>query len=473
MREEIISAGIDVGTSTTQLVFSLITVENLASMFSVPRVTIIDKKVIYRSNIYFTPLISQSEIDAEGVKNIVEKEYINAKISKSDVKTGAVIITGETSRKINAESVTNTLSGLAGDFVVAAAGPDLESIIAGKGAGADKISKDYKGVVVNLDIGGGTTNISVFRRGELLDVGCLDIGGRLIKLDSNGKIIYIADKIKSLMANLDVKIAVGDVADELKLRKIAARLVKLLEMAVGLIPRNNDYKHIVTNKGIKSEHPIDYITISGGVGDIVYTSQKDSIFEYEDIGVLLGQEIKKSSLVKELKLMIPNETMRATVIGAGSHTADISGSTIFYNDSFFPLKNIPILKLNEFEEKTELIARKIHEKIEWTRTDGIIQQAAIAIKGKKNYTFNEINILAKEIVKGMEEVINKNYILFVLIEEDIAKVLGQSIYTKLGFKNNVLCIDNITVENGDYIDVGYPIANGAVVPVVIKTLIFG
>ena len=46
------------------------------------------------------------------------------------------------------------------------------------------------------------------------------------------------------------------------------------------------------------------------------------------------------------------------------------------------------------------------------------------------------------------------------------------IYTELEFKRDVLCIDSISVDNGDYIDVGNPVANGAVVPVVIKTLVF-
>ena len=146
MKEEILSAGIDIGTSTTQLVFSKFYIENTASMFSVPKVTIVDKEIIYRSNIYFTPLLSQKEIDAEKVREIIEKEYKLAGVKPEEVKTGAVIITGETSRKNNAENVAEMLSGLAGDFVVATAGPDLESIIAGKGAGADRISKDYKGM---------------------------------------------------------------------------------------------------------------------------------------------------------------------------------------------------------------------------------------------------------------------------------------------------------------------------------------
>ena len=51
------------------------------------------------------------------------------------LRTGAVIITGETARKENANEVLEALSDLAGDFVVATAGPDLESILAARGAG--------------------------------------------------------------------------------------------------------------------------------------------------------------------------------------------------------------------------------------------------------------------------------------------------------------------------------------------------
>ena len=131
MREELLSVGIDIGTSTTQLIFSKIIVENMASSYSVPRIVIVDKEIIYRSEIYFTPLISLRESDGLKVRDIIQKEYKKAGIDPSKIDTGAVIITGETARKENAEEVLTTLSGLAGDFVVATAGPDLESIISG------------------------------------------------------------------------------------------------------------------------------------------------------------------------------------------------------------------------------------------------------------------------------------------------------------------------------------------------------
>ena len=75
MAETLLSVGIDIGTSTTQLVISRLTLENRANLFSVPRVAIAGREVLYRSAIHFTPLLSDTVIDAQGVRAIVEEEY--------------------------------------------------------------------------------------------------------------------------------------------------------------------------------------------------------------------------------------------------------------------------------------------------------------------------------------------------------------------------------------------------------------
>ena len=219
MRQEIKSIGIDIGTSTTQLVFSRIVVENVAGSYNVPRVSIVEKEVIYRSKIYFTPLRSATEIDAEAVQKIVSQEYKAAGMKPEDLSTGAVIITGETARKQNANEVLAALSDFAGDFVVATAGPDLESVLAARGAGTDVLSEEHRSVVANLDVGGGTTNIAVYQKGTLRGVCCLDIGGRLIKV-TDGKISYIFHKTKKLAEDHGIHISVGERADEDKLYKI-------------------------------------------------------------------------------------------------------------------------------------------------------------------------------------------------------------------------------------------------------------
>ncbi|WP_291578605.1 ethanolamine ammonia-lyase reactivating factor EutA [Clostridium sp. UBA6640] len=475
MREEILSVGIDIGTSTTQLVFSNITIENTASNFSVPRIKIVDKNIIYRSEIYFTPLITQTKIDKDKVREIIEGEYKNAGVKPSDVETGAVIITGETARKENANEVLQSLSGFAGDFVVATAGPDLESIIAGRGAGADKISDEENAYVVNIDIGGGTSNLALFKNGELVDTGCLDIGGRLIKIDKDTKkIYYIYPKIKKLAQSIGVNIEVGDIAEIDKIRKIASAMAEILEEAVCIKQRSSMYDEIQTNKGLKDGYNIEYITFSGGVADYIYNEDYSDPFRFGDMGVVLGEEIKKSNLAKKLKVRTAIETIRATVVGAGSHTTDISGSTITYTSDVFPIKNLPILKLSKEDEDGgfESIERAINEKLKWFNLENESQRVAVALKGLKNPSFDEVQKLSKSLINGMAELLEKEYPIFVIVENDIAKVLGQTMYIQLGKKKNVVCIDSIKVENGDYIDIGKPLINGKVVPVVIKTLVF-
>jgi ethanolamine utilization protein EutA len=474
--DKILSVGIDIGTSTTQVIFSEITLENMASGFAVPRINIIDKEVIYKSDIYFTPLISQTEIDGKKVKKIVESEYKKAGISKKNVSTGAVIITGETARKKNASLISEQLSDLAGDFVVATAGPDLESIIAAKGAGADELSKKKNAVVINFDIGGGTTNIAVFDSGEVVDTACFDIGGRLIKFDQNNKVIYAAEKIKKLAAEIGIEIKENILLKKSELEKIAAKMAEILVEVVAEAEKSNLYNYLVTNHALSKKFKFDYVSFSGGVADYIGEKKENiNLFKYNDLGIILARKITESDLFKKYQIVKADETIRATVVGAGSHTTDISGSTISYNGDIFPLKNIPIIKITATEEKStaaELI-ETIKRKLSWFDLEAESQTVALALTGKKNFSFKEINNLAEIIIKGMEDLIKKKFPLVIILENDAAKVLGQTINKKLSRKENIVSLDSIKVNNGDYIDIGKPLAKGKVVPVIIKTLIFG
>lgn len=70
------------------------------------------------------------------------------------LRTGAVIITGETARKENANEVLEALSDLAGDFVVATAGPDLESVLSARGRAPTPCPRKSSTAIANVDIGG-------------------------------------------------------------------------------------------------------------------------------------------------------------------------------------------------------------------------------------------------------------------------------------------------------------------------------
>lgn len=475
MKENVLSVGIDIGTSTTQLVFSSITIENTASMVSIPRISIVDKEVIYRSDIHFTPLKSPTEIDGAGVRDIIEGEYKKASITPEQVQTGAVIITGETARKENAAEVLSTLSGLAGEFVVATAGPVLEGIIAGKGANAAFESKKKGAVVVNLDIGGGTTNIAVFRNGDVIDTACLDIGGRLIKFtNGRGEVGYVSDKMRQLIGTMNLTAEIGETLSRDSVDKITRRMAEILEEVIGLRPATSELPLMVTDKDLRRDYPIDYVTFSGGVADCMDDTAGGDDFRYGDLGILLGRAIADSSLGRSEKVLKSGETIRATVVGAGSHTTDISGSTITVSGNALPVKNIPVLKLSAEEELSPVEAWGgiIRKKVEWFRLESECQQLALAFKGPDSISFRDIQVLADSIVAGMETVTEGERPLIVVVENDLAKALGQTLRARTNFKKDVICIDTVKVENGDYIDIGRELAQGRVVPVIVKTLLF-
>ncbi|MFW7431317.1 ethanolamine ammonia-lyase reactivating factor EutA [Vagococcus carniphilus] len=476
MSEEVVlSVGIDLGTSTTQMIISKLYIKNMASSFTIPRITIADKEVVFKSDIIFTPILENNLIDVKAIENFVKNQYEKAGISKEDIQIGAVIITGETARKENSSNVLQALSGYAGDFVVATAGPDLESIIAGRGAGAQTYSKEKHTTVVNLDIGGGTTNLALFYDDEVFDTGCLDIGGRLIKVDQTTKEIkYIAPKIKEIIRKENLPISLGQRTSVEELTPIIKIMVNVLENSVGLGEPSPYYEEIITNKGLSFNRKIEAISFSGGVADCIHSDLYMDPFQYGDIGLLLGNGIANSKLVSEIEVIESVETIRATVVGAGSHTADISGSTITYKEEILPIKNMPILKLSSQDEQgsRDELADAIEKKMQWYQLEQEFQNIALGIEGEKNPTFQRVLDYAEAIAKGLEPIIKRNEPLVVSVQQDMAKALGQCLHSVLPKDYPFVCIDSVKVENGDYIDIGMPVANGSVLPVVVKTLIF-
>lgn len=474
MHEVILSVGIDIGTSTTQLIFSRLTIENQASSYTVPRINIVDKEVIYRSRIYFTPLRSPTEIDTEAVKKIVRSEYRAAGITPEELKTGAVIITGETARKENANEVLSALSDLAGDFVVATAGPDLESVLSGRGAGADVLSKEKHTTVANLDIGGGTTNIALYEKGTLRGTSCVDVGGRLIKV-ADGRISYIYPKIQALAKDNGIEIKVGDRAYPEQLYGVCRLMAAQLAQALHLAAPDGHHAGMYTNDGraLPPQPQVQAVTYSGGVADCIYQKMEDDVFRFGDVGVLLGKAVRADPDLSRVELCQAAETIRATVVGAGTHTTEVSGSTIRYERDKLPIKNVPILKVSqEDEESLETLKSSIIQQMPLFAPEGKVEQIAIAFTGEKRTSFADVQALAAAVIESAKEVIQGPYPLIVVVENDIGKVLGNALNVLLEHKKEVICIDGIKTLSGDYIDIGEPIAGGQVLPVVIKTLIF-
>ena len=455
MADTLLSVGLDVGTTSTQLIVSRLTVANHASAFSVPKMEISNRVILYRSPVHFTPLLEGNLVDGEKIRALVEEEYKNAGISREKVDTGAVIVTGETSRRENAAAVLAALSELAGDFVVATAGPALESVLAARGSGAVDYSRETGKRVFHMDIGGGTANLALIEKGEILCTDCLNVGGRLLKLTGDGVITYISPVLKGLC-----DFSLGQQVTAAEIQPVAEALTQALEMAAGLRQPTPLLSRLRSAElgdapGCQVENAV--ISFSGGVADCIDTRQEP--FAFGDIGPILGQAIRKSRLCAG-KYRLGAETIRATVIGAGCHSTQLSGSTVYLENVPLPMKNRPVVTLTEEEQNLpgEQLAACIRGK--FARED---TAPVLALPGFSQPDYGKIKTLGGLLANILPKP------AVVAVEQDMAKALGQTIAMAQGADRACLCIDRVGLQPGDFLDVGLPV--GPALPVVVKTLI--
>lgn len=473
---EILSVGIDIGTSTTQVIFSRIAMENTAAYFAVPHVSIVDKRIVYKSAVHITPLLTPVLIDGEGVRDIVAAEFEKAGFTPADTDTGAVIITGESARKENAATVLEKLSGFAGEFVVSTAGPDLESVIAGKGSGAWKYSVDHACVTVNLDIGGGTTNIVVFHRGDVTAKGCYDIGGRLIRISPEGRVQSVSPAAAAAAKAAGVSLIPGDRADMQTLSAVTNKMAELLAEAMGLLPPSPLLRQVKTPGStdfIPPDRPAR-ICFSGGVADCIREDLTGDPFRFGDVGPLLGRSIREGLLYRTIPAMEAGETIRATVVGAGTYTTTLSGSTIAYDAALFPLKNVPVLKLTAAEEEAAFRGNEkvLSDRMAWFAQQSGSARMLLSLRGRRDPAYSEVKTLAACLARAADLALPPGEPLLIGLREDMAKALGAAIAPLLRGRP-LVSIDSVQMEDGDYVDLGRPLMNGLVIPVVVKTLLFG
>jgi ethanolamine utilization protein EutA len=472
-KEDFLSAGIDIGTSTTKIVISRFSLMNMAGGTHMPRIEIIDKEVLYRSPIYRTPLKSSTDIDIQAVESLVRQEYVKAGIEPKDIKTGAVIITGETATKQNAEEMVHYLSDHAGDFLVATAGPDLEGIIAAKGSGAYEHSKKTGKTVANIDIGGGTANVAVYKSGKLCGTCTLHIGGRLIEFEGS-TIKSISPPIQKIFQQWDASVREGDSRSHTVIKKLtdymAAVIARMLKKELNV----HDSPLLLGNEPNWQEE-IEAITFSGGISECIYHYEEPAFSpaEYDDIGEMLAMSLRENNELSYWTWVKPDETVRATVLGAGTQTTEISGSTIHVEILDLPIRNLPVFQVrfgHDLSGGLKKLPKAIKQAIEIYDPLREGQNFALYLTEIPYLGFRDVQELTGVLLDSIQLKPRHDQPMVIVLESDHAKVLGQTIKVQKP-EQSLICIDQIRVEHGDYIDIGHLLQTN-VVPVVVKTLTF-
>ena len=467
------SVGIDVGSSTSHLIFSRLYLQKNLKSYS-HRYEIVEREVIYESEIIDTPLIDRTTIDMEKLIHFFRSEYAKAGMTRDDVQTGVVIVTGETAKKENAAEIVEQLSKDAGDFVAATAGPNFESVLAAFGSGAVKRSENEEKTILSCDIGGGTSNIAISRNGKVLETACISVGGRLIAYDEEMKLTRIDDPGKEVIVDLGLGLEVGDTVGTKEIELIAGRFAEVL---VQFINRKTDpllQKLIMTDNLTIPLNEIDEIIFSGGVAEWLYAEKEQNSFK--DIGLILAKKLKEKFDQLPAPVFEPENKIRATVIGAGSYTLQVSGSTCFLDDDSlsFPLQNIPVIEVDiDRNLLTEHYVKEMIEKA-LSRYDLLEgdQLVAFYFEDPVRSAYQKLKTFAHGIEMALPKSVQKKLPIILIFKRDIGNSIGNVIRRETQIKDNLASIDEIEVKDGDWIDIGAPLVNGQVVPVTVKSLVF-
>jgi ethanolamine utilization protein EutA len=467
---EILSVGVDVGTATSHLAFSKILLKR-DELSDSRRFLIQERNVIYEGEIITTPLLDNDRIDINTLTDFLKAEYKRAGIDPADIQTGAVVVTGETAKKENARQIAEALSKDAGKFVAATAGPNFESVIAARGSGATDRSQDYNKTILSCDIGGGSSNIAISKNGEIISTSCISVGAILLGVNSEGKIWRIDEPARKVMDHIGLKYGIGDQIPKEDIEKIATKFAEvLIEVIIGPA-RSSLAKQLMVTNDLDFPDKIDEYTFSGGVAELIYGRNGN----YNDIGQILADKIKSLTCKLASPVIEPLNKIRATVIGAGAYSLSISGSSGFMDDKLtFPIKNVPVIRVDVDRSKlsVEHVVSQINVSFQRFDLNEGEETVALYFKDPVRASYPKLELFAKSIEAALPISIENNIPIILIFEQDIACSVGNVIRRETGLKTNLLSLDELILEEGDWIDIGEPLVSGQVFPVTVKSLVF-
>jgi ethanolamine utilization protein EutA len=188
---------------------------------------------------------------------------------------------------------------------------------------------------------------------------------------------------------------------------------------------------------------------------------------------MLADSLKDSQSLKGWSWIQPDETVRATVLGAGTQTTEISGATIQVETKDLPVRNVPVYQISfkdGFQKSVHHLKDAVKDAIEIHDPQQEGQNFALYLSGLPYVGFRDIQQLAKGLLEAVKQKNKRDQPLIIVLESDHAKVLGQTLVAQ-DSSQSIICIDQIKVEHGDYLDIGQ-LLQTSVVPVVVKTLTF-
>ncbi|TAN24890.1 MAG: recombinase [Actinomycetota bacterium] len=469
------SVGIDIGSSGTQVVFAELKLQRNGAGLAT-RYVVVERSCLFQSEVAFTPFTDERIIDAPALGAIIDDAYAASGFRPEGIDTGIVILTGEALRRENAESIAMVVSATAGDFVCAAAGHHMEATLAAYGSGAAQVSSDTGQRILNIDIGGGTTKLSIIDAGKIVSTAALHIGGRLLVVDAEGRVVRLEEAVleHSQAAGIDLKL--GSSISPADLDAIASMMADLLVDA--LIPNANSLEKRLPylTEPIGSLENIDGVVFSGGVGEYVYGVEAR---DFGDLGLRLGTAIRSriSNGSIPFALLPAAARIRATALGASEFCVQLSGNTCYISDvdRLLPRRNLQVIHpfyILDEEIDVEAVARVVRKHIQSFTSPDVDTDIVVALTWSGELSYDRLHAMAEAVAAGLESRIAAGYPVLLTFDADMGKSLGSMLRDELKLTVDILVVDGLTLWDFDYIDIGRPLQPSLAIPVTIKSLVF-
>ena len=465
------SVGVDIGSSTSHIIFSSLLLEKDSQSRS-EKFKIKERKILHSGPIHLTPFSDANTIDLVALRNLFLGDFEAAGIKVSEIDTGAVIITGESAKKQNAEQIVEALAGETGKFVAATAGPNFEAVLAAYGAGAVSRSKATGFTIMNVDVGGGSSNISICREGRIVQTAATNIGGRLLATDDGGTIIRLEETGRKVAEQLGIKLRIGQRINADTQKRLASSLAESLVETLQGHPESDMARMLMMTPPLDAAERIDELTFSGGIAEYIYETETQ---EFNDLGRSLAEAIREKVTEIGMPLHEPEHKIRATVIGAGQSSLQVSGSTTFLSAGLeYPLRNLPVIvpHIPQGKQTSENIRKAIMKALERFDIQEGLNPLILAFKDAVRPSYENLTSFSKGVVAALPTTVRTGKSILMCFDTDIGNSVGNVMKRETGIENEILSIDEISLDEGDFVDIGEPIIEGVVVPVVVKTLVF-
>lgn len=472
---ELTTVGVDVGSSTSHLMFSKVHLQRLAEGLS-SRFVVVNRQVLWRSPILLTPYRSDYTIDADELKEFFGNAYKNAKLTPEDIDTGAVILTGEALKRNNARAIADLFAEESGKFVCASAGHNLEALMAANGSGAVGLSRKDHQTILNIDVGGGTVKLGLCHNGKLLATSAFAVGGRLIAFDDDGKMVRIEGPAEQVAEDVGVKLTLGEVLSKEDRKKIVSRMVDVIVSYATRDPNDDLCKALLLTESLPQTPEIDGITFSGGVSEYIYRRDEE---DRGDIGRSIAHDLRHALAEKRIpeKVYDPGHGIRATVVGASQFTVQVSGNTIFLSEKEkLPIRNVPVASLTidlSQDFTSEEVTASIHDAMKRLDMTEGEDRVAIAFRWGGDPLHARLFALAQGICNGLPKTVaDPNLPIVVMMDGDAGRTLGNILVKELDVTGEVISVDNVQLRDFDFVDIGEYMPDTQVVPLIIKSLLF-